>query len=477
MVPEVQNVENTKAATASPPTYRFFFPAKAELPALRLVQTPRIARRLAKLLLAIFLLTPVVLVFVPWQQTVTGKGRVIAFDPGERQQIVQAPIEGRVKKWHVEEGSIVKKGDLILEIEDNDPLILERLQTEFARIQDRMNETRDSAKALDKQVLAEIEARAQFLKAMVDRLEAGDQEIIAAKETVKGLDAVFTQAQLNHKRQLDLYEHPLKLASQLEVELAERAYKDAAAKVEAGKAAIARATSNRAALTADRLKGASDADAKIQKATSDSQKARADLASYERDLEPMKVRLDRQKTMLVHAPIEGTILRIQANAGQGGGFVKAGDRLADLVPKTKNRVVELWIDGNDAPLIPALMRAREREGAGADPVHVRLQFEGWPALQFAGWPSVSTGTFGGLVKLIDAADNGKGQFRILIEPDPNDDAWPSANYLRQGVRAQGWVMLNEVPLGWEVWRRLNGFPPFVANQEPDADKASKGSGK
>jgi hypothetical protein len=126
--------------------------------------------------------------------------------------------------------------------------------------------------------------------------------------------------------------------------------------------------------------------------------------------------------------------------------------------------VELYLNGVDMPLVQR-----------GDPV--RLQFNGWPAIQFVGWPSVAVGTFGGRVQLVDATETNGGSFRILIVPDPNDDPWPSANYLRQGVQAKGWVLLKTVPLGWELWRRFNGFPPVIAENEPGAggakDKAQK----
>ena len=119
------------------------------------------------------------------------------------------------------------------------------------------------------------------------------------------------------------------------------------------------------------------------------------------------------------------------------------------------------MDGNDVPLIS--------EGRP-----VRLQFEGWPALQFAGWPSIAVGTFGGRVQLVDSTDNGAGKFRVLIKPDPHDEPWPTKTYLRQGVRANGWVLLNQVPLGFELWRQFNGFPPIISMAEPGSAKdASK----
>ena len=90
-------------------------------------------------------------------------------------------------------------------------------------------------------------------------------------------------------------------------------------------------------------------------------------------------------------------------------------------------------------------------------------------MQFAGWPSVAVGTFGGEVMTIDATDDGTGKFRILVRPDATSD-WPDDRYLRQGVRANGWFMLNQVSLGYEIWRQLNGFPATVAKDEPSKMK-------
>jgi hypothetical protein len=50
-------------------------------------------------------------------------------------------------------------------------------------------------------------------------------------------------------------------------------------------------------------------------------------------------------------------------------------------------------------------------------------------------------------------------------PDKEDIAWPSDRFLRQGVRANGWILLERVPLWYEVWRRLNGFPPAIDMKE------------
>jgi hypothetical protein len=157
------------------------------------------------------------------------------------------------------------------------------------------------------------------------------------------------------------------------------------------------------------------------------------------------------------------VFRVNTTEGE---FLSAGDPMATIVPDTEERLVELWMDGNDIPLIQERDTLADgrivQEGS-----RVRLQFEGWPAVQFIGWPSVARGTFGGEVVLIDPTDDGTGRFRVLVAPRPDTTGdgdvvdWPGTRWLRQGVLANGWVLLGRVPLWYEIWRQLNGFPPAL----------------
>lgn len=172
-----------------------------------------------------------------------------------------------------------------------------------------------------------------------------------------------------------------------------------------------------------------------------------ELTAARTELARTDTRLARQERQVVTAPRAGIILR--RAPGEGSVYVKTGDPVAVLVPETRSRAVELWLDGNYLPLIQT----------GQE---VRLQFEGWPALQFSGWPGLAAGTFQGAVSVIDAAgaSGTPGQFRVLVTPQPGKP-WPDSELLRQGVRAYAWVLLTEVPLGYELWRRFNDFPPAV----------------
>lgn len=171
----------------------------------------------------------------------------------------------------------------------------------------------------------------------------------------------------------------------------------------------------------------------------------SEVSSASAELARIETRLARQASQSIIAPRDGFVQRIYAP--QGGVMVKAGQELALIIPETANRAVELTVSGNDAPLL-------------AEGRRVRLQFEGWPAVQFAGWPSVAVGTFGGVVGVIDPGAGSDGTVRIIVFPEPGSE-WPDARYLRQGVRVIGWILLDSVPLGWELWRQFNGFPPSL----------------
>ncbi len=176
----------------------------------------------------------------------------------------------------------------------------------------------------------------------------------------------------------------------------------------------------------------------------------SDVSSASAELARIETRIARQASQSVIASRDGMVQRIFAP--QGGVMVKAGQDLAVIVPETANRSVELRVSGNDAPLLSIGRK-------------VRLQFEGWPAVQFAGWPSVAIGTFGGVVGVVDPGADVDGKVRIIVFPDQGE-RWPDARYLRQGVRVVGWVLLDTVTLGWELWRQFNGFPPTIQAAPP-----------
>lgn len=417
--------------------------------ALHGVQAPRAARVLSRMLVVLLVVTALLLVVTPWQQNIPGSGRVIALTPEDRPQDIEAPLDGRIVQWHVAEGQTVRRGDPIVDLADNDPSILLRLGQErdqtaltIAQGEARVRSLGDRLRALADAQETGVTAAALRVRMAEDRVAAADQALAAAR-------AAQTTARLNLDRQQALAARGLASTRAVELAVLEAAQRDA--DVDRSVATLSAARREQASLDADLRRTDADARTRIEEARAAFASAESDVAKARAELTKVDVRVARQQTQRVTAPVDGTIFRVVGR--QSGELLKAGAPLAVLVPTSRRNVVELWVDGNDMPMIQAGRT-------------VRLQFEGWPALQFAGWPSIAVGTFGGRVLLVDATDNGRGRFRVLVEPDPADAPWPSAHYLRQGVRANGWVLLNIVPIGWEIWRTFNGFPPVVAPDEP-----------
>jgi multidrug resistance efflux pump len=425
------------------------------LPSMQAALSPRSTRTLAILLVALLILSIAVL-FTPWQQSVSGIGQVIALTPNERQQSIAAPVESRVLQWHVTEGSRVKEGDLVVELTDNDPQILDRIQEEKRLLNERRMNANGRVEAhLDRLGRLE-ESRANAISAARNRVEGALDRIRQAEQSLTAAIERQTVAKLNLTRQNGLFKSGL--TSQRTVELAQQEQATADAEVRRSEAAVSAAKNEKRALDDDLRKIQADAEAAIEAEKATLNMARSEVANVGAEVQRVDVRLARQQTMRVTAPRDGIILRLLAQPNTE--LLKAGEPLVMFVPETINPVVELYVDGMDIPLVHS-----------GD--MVRLQFNGWPAIQFVGWPSVAVGTFGGRVTLVDATTSKTGKFRILAVPDSKDDPWPSNMYLRQGVEAKGWVLLKQVPLWWELWRRFNGFPQTISEDEPGAKSAKE----
>lgn len=423
--------------------------------ALELVQRPRWIGAATRVGVVVFCVMPIAMLLLPWQQNFKGTGRVIAFAPLDRQQPVEAPIPGRVVKWWVQEGSTVEAGDPLVEISDIDPNLMERLTRQRSALEGKYEASLQKSVAYEQQVMNLEATRDLAVSAASFRLDM-------AREKVKSSTAALGAAKAGYKAadaQLVRTRNLLKdgLVSRRDFDIAERDSEVARTAVESSEAALKASISEQQAAQAELDRVRAESDSRINSARAAFNEAKGQVQEALASLESMEVNLSRQQSQRVESPRSGVVFRIVR--GQHGEIVKAGDPLLLLVPTTVDQAVELLIDGNDAPLVT--------EGAP-----VRLQFEGWPAVQFVGWPSVAVGTFGGKVSLIDSTDNGQGMFRVLVSPDPAEPDWPDARYLRQGVRAKGWVLLNRVTLGYEIWRQLNGFPPILSKTEPDA-KLSK----
>lgn len=424
--------------------------------ALQATQTPRRLTIMARILAWLFLLGPVVLLVMPWQQNIVGEGRVVAYAPTERQQIMDAPINGRIIRWAVQEGSRVKAGDTLLELSDLDVEFTSRLESQWQAAETRFKAKEEEVRAYRLQ-LASLQA-AQDLQVTTaqHRLDVARQRTRSAEESLAASQATLYTAGLQAQRLRRLIADGL--VSRRDLEIAERDEAVARRNLNSAAAGVDSAKAEQRAVEVDIERIRADAKARVDSATATLNKTLSELEDSRVSLTRFQVDVSRQRNQVIQAPRDGIVLKIMGNSE--GLVVKQGDSLLVLIPDTQARAVELWVDGNDVPLITP-----------GRPV--RLQFEGWPAVQFGGYPEVAVGTFGGRVAFVDPSDDGKGKFRLMIVPDEQDEAWPGERFLRQGGRTRGWILLGRVTLAYEIWRQLNAFPPLVMMEEPKMDLARK----
>lgn len=408
------------------------------------LQSPWLVRALAFWLLLVLVTGLALLIVLPWQQNVQGSGTVIAFSPLERSQVIEAPINGRVSRWYVTEGRRVAKGELLATMADNDPEYLNRLQQQRQALVSQQSYAEAKVLAYELGVQNYAVAVTQTAAAAQAKVESAQAKRAAAEQDLASDLANLEVNRRNFEREAGLQAEGL--SSKRTRELAEAAYQKSQADVAKDRAKVQEADSEIRVARAERQKAEASARASLNSSRASLEDSRGSVEKLRAEISKLDTQLARQATQQIRAPIAGTILRLNTFADTV--YAKSGDPLATLIPDTQERAVELYMKGLDVPLISP---GRE----------VRLQFEGWPALQFSGWPSVAAGTFGAQVVLVDAADDGKGRFRIVVRPRPGD-RWPEALYLRQGVRARGWVLLDTVPLGYELWRQFNGFPPQLS---------------
>ena len=454
----------------SPLSLSPLMPTEMDAQSLQRVRSGRIFARLALVAVLLFL-TLLACLFVPWQQVVVGVGKVMVFSPQDRPQTVQAQISARIDRWLVRDGQHVKQGDTLVTLREIDakyldPNQLQRMLQQRAALQQRLLAANTRVQTIDSQQQAvsnsqqnALPAADQRIQQASERLKQADQTVVAARQNVE-------TTRYNLVRIRELNEQGLR--SRRDRELAELDHVRATTELERAKAAMAVTRRDVSVAQLDRQRAFADTSASVLNVGASLASAREtvaglmnDVNKLDIDIQNMQQRID-QRT--VKSPATGRIVRLNA-IGQSE-TVAEGDPLATIVPDTADQAVELSMSDNDIPLV--------RRGA-----HVRLQFAGWPAIQFTGWPAASVGTFAGRVTAIDAVDDGRSRFRIIVQPDYDliaagkETAWPNNQVLRPGSKVLGWVMLQTVPLWFELWRQFNAFPPNFPTEEDKIDDGGK----
>ncbi len=402
-------------------------------------------RRLMLVLLGLFTL----FMFLPWTQTVHADGKVTTLRPEQRPQTIHATISGRIEHWYITEGQAVRKGDTIVylsEVKSDyfDPNLVNRVGNQVEAKQGAIESYSGKVGALEQQ----MEAMRRELGNKISQIQ---NKIAQGKLKVESDSIKIRQAKIDlqvARRQYDgakaLYDKGIKSLTELEEKRLK--VQETETKLVAAQNNFESSLQDLGIYTTELRLTQNEYDNKIAKTQSDRFSTLSDKYDAQASVNKLEIEREnyarRTSFYYITAPQDGYIVKaIKPGIGE---IIKEGDPVVSIQPSDYQLAVEMYVKPIDLPLIEPGRK-------------VRFVFDGWPAFFFSGWPGVSTGTFGGHVVAIDRNISANGKFRMLVAPDKQDEPWPSA--LQVGGGARGIALLNNVLLGYEIWRIINGFPP------------------
>ncbi len=400
--------------------------------------------------------------FLPWTQNIRARGFLTTLTPDQRPQTIQSPIPGRIEKWYVQEGDMVNKGDTILFISEIkgeyfDPRLVERTGQQIKNKESAVISYEGKVKALNQQIealkneqaLKTEQAKNKLLQANL-KVQSDSIDFEAAKTNLKIAERQYERTEQLQKEGLkamtDVEEKRLKL-QETQAKLISQENKLLASRNE-----ILNSQVEIQRVRAEYIDKISKARSDMFTAQSNQFDSEAQVTKLENEYSNYEI---RQTMYHIRAPQKGYINR--AIQGGIGETFKEGDRLVGIMPADVNLAVETYVSPLDLPLI----HRGEK---------IRIQFDGWPVIVFSGWPNVSYGTYGGIVVAIENFISANGKYRVLVAPDPNDHPWPN---IQVGSGADTIALLEDVPIWYELWRQLNGFPPNYYQPQNGAAKEEK----
>ena len=405
----------------------------------------------------------IIILFIPWTQNISSRGDITTLRQEQRPQEINTIIPGKVAKWHVKEGDYVKKGDTIIqlsEIKDEylDPNLLSRTKEQLTAKEMTVSSYKNKAGTADLQIDALTQGRALKISQIDNKLtqqrmkvQADSMDLIAASNDLSIANKQFA-------RQKIMYDSGLVSLTQLEQR--NMGYQNAIAKKTSAEIKFLNAKQELGVLQLEMNGAMQDYNEKISKASGDKFQSLSQIATGEGDISKLQnqyMNYDiRSKLYFITAPQSGQI--VKAKKAGIGEIVKDGEMIVEIVPDNIQYAVEIFVRPVDLPLLSIGQK-------------VRFMFDGFPAIVFSGWPQSSYGTFGGKVAMVESSVSDNGKFRVLVAEDSADRKWPPQ--LRMGTGAQGFALLKDVPIWYELWRNINGFPPEYYKAEKTEDKGKK----
>lgn len=401
----------------------------------------------------------IIILMLPWTQNIRARGSVTTLRQEQRPQQINTIIAGRIIKWHVKEGDFVQKGDTIAqlaEIKDSylDPELLARTQQQLEAKSQSIESYGQKVEATTAQIEAIGQAKALKLQQLQNKVGQLGLKVTSDSMEMIAAENDFRIAEEQYRRQQVLRDSGL--ASMVQLEQRNQYYQSAIAKKISAQIKFANTKTDLTNTRIELNQVEQEYAEKAFKAQSDRASTRSDIASGQVELAKLANQYAnyaiRAGQYYLLAPQAGQI--VKATKAGINEVIKEGEKLVEIVPGQATYAVEMYIRPLDLPLV-------------APGQKVRFMFDGFPAIVFSGWPQASYGTFSGRIVAVENTVSANGNFRVLVGEDPDDRPWPKA--LKLGTGASGIALLKNVPIWYELWRNINGFPPdYYKPNEQDA---------
>lgn len=391
----------------------------------------------------------IIILFLPWTQNIQSNGTVTTRRQEERPQQINNIIAGRIVKWWVKEGDVVKKGDTIVqlaEIKDEylDPNLLQRTEQQLGAEQLTIDYYQGKVQTAGQQISA-LENEREL------KLSSIDNKFIQTKRKVQS-DSIKVAAATNEMTVADRQlEGATKMFEQgviplTEFERRKVLYQNTNAKLIAAQNDYNNSKQDLLIIQLERSAAIQEYAEKIAKAAGDRFQSQSQISTGQSKIAKLQNQYDnyriRNGQYHVLAPQDGQVIKaMKAGINE---MLKEGEMIVEIVPKNYQLAVEVWVKPMDLQLLAIGQKTR-------------FMFDGFPAIIFSGWPRASYGTFGGEIVAIESNLSNNGLFRVLVAEDKNDRPWPRG--MKLGTGAVNFTLLKDVTVWYELWRQINGFPP------------------
>lgn len=411
----------------------------------------------------IFMALAIVTLFLPWTQNIKTTGTVTTLYQEQRPQLLNSPIPGRITKWHVKNGDYVKKGDTILQLSEikedyMDPMLLSRTEDQVEAKKGVRDFYEAKIGTTDAQLQALNSSRELKLQQLKIKIQQLNNKLAAEEAELKAANNELNLSADQYERQQKMYDEGLVSLTQFQQRSV--SYQNALAKKTAAENKLAQTRQEIITVNIEQNATVQDYTEKLSKIQGERftsmgqiESSTGEIAKLESQMSNYKI---RQGLYYVLASQDGQI--VQLSKSGIGEILKDGESIGSIVPLNVDYAVEIYIKPVDLPLVKPGQR-------------VMCIFDGFPAIVFSGWPNTSYGVFAGKVIAVESNITTNGMFKALVVEEKGKKAWPPQ--IKMGAGVQGIAILNDVPIWYELWRNINGFPADYYTVQTDKSTQKK----